>query len=370
VPPPPIRVLVVDDSVVIRRLVTGVLEGDPDIEVVGTAVDGAAALRALDRLKPDLVTLDVEMPVMDGLATLKELRKVAPRLPVIMFSTLTERGASTTLDALSHGASDYVTKPSNVGSMEAGMAAVHDQLVPKIKALVSRPGIPDPHHGEPTGPTTTKPSLGTLGHLPPPGDLPEAGLERVELVAIGVSTGGPNALEATIPLLPADFPVPIVIVQHMPPMFTGLLAERLDAKSHLQVLEGTEGLELVPGRVVIAPGGLHMEVTRPRPGALAVTLNEKPPENSCRPAVDVMFRSVASVLRARSLGLVMTGMGRDGFEGARCLRSAGAAVLAQDEATSVVWGMPGFVARGGLATDVLPLDQIPAALQRRVGPRR
>jgi two-component system chemotaxis response regulator CheB len=368
--PSPIRVLVVDDSVVIRRLVTGVLEGDPCIEVVGTAVDGAAALRALDRLKPDLVTLDVEMPVMDGLATLREMRKVAPRLPVIMFSTLTERGASTTLDALSHGASDYVTKPSNVGSMEAGMAAVRDQLVPKIKALVPRPGMTEPHLGHATRGAGAQASLGPLVHLPPAGDLPEAGLERVDLVAIGVSTGGPNALENTIPRLPATFPVPIVIVQHMPPMFTGLLAERLDARSPLQVLEGTDGLDLVPGRVVIAPGGLHMEVTRPRPGTLAVTLNERPPENSCRPSVDVLFRSVASTLGPRSLGLVMTGMGRDGFDGARHLRQIGAAVLAQDEATSVVWGMPGYVTRGGLADDVLPLDQIPAELQRRVGPRR
>ncbi len=345
-----IRVLVVDDSVVIRRLVATALEDDPDITVVGTAADGRIALTKLAQLAPDCVTLDIEMPVLDGLGTLRELRRTHPRLPVIMFSTLTERGATSTLDALALGANDYVTKPANVGSVPAAIASVRTQLIPKIKALcpAGRGALPA------RLPVATRP-------LPVAGatsaaDSP-APTGRVDVLAIGSSTGGPDALTTLLPQLPSSFPVPVVIVQHMPPVFTRMFAQRLDGKCPLSVKEAEDGDLVQPGRVLIAPGDRHLELRRV--GALLqVRLTDGPPENFCRPAVDVLFRSVAQAYGSKALALVLTGMGTDGARGAEVLRTAGAEVVVQDEATSVVWGMPGAVATAGLAHRVLPLPQI------------
>jgi two-component system chemotaxis response regulator CheB len=350
-----IRVMVVDDAVVVRRIVTDVLAADPDIEVVGTAPNGRLALAKLAQLAPDLVTLDIEMPELDGLQTLVELRKSHPRLPVIMFSTLTERGATATLEALARGASDYVTKPANVGSVTLAMERIRDELIPKIRALTGRVVLPR----KPPAPPAPRPVLSTASPRPA---LPV----RVDVLAIGVSTGGPNALAVVIPALPADFPLPIVIVQHMPPVFTRFLADRLSSTSKLKVREGEEGGVVEPGVVWVAPGNYHMLLRRDGE-QVRVGLNQATPENSCRPAVDPLFRSVADLYGNRSLGLILTGMGQDGLLGAGAIHAAGGQVLAQDEATAVVWGMPGAVVGAGLADRVLPLEQVATELVQRAG---
>jgi len=345
----PIRILVVDDSVVIRKLLTETLSGDVALEVVGTASDGRIALTKLAQLKPDLVTLDIEMPVMNGLETLAAIRKLHPKLPVIMFSTLTEHGAAATLDALSLGASDYATKPSNTGSFSIGIERIRAELIHKIKALC---GI-----ATPKGPALS-------AARPAPKVRPRTN-PRVEIVAIGTSTGGPNALAEVLPRIPADFPVPIVVVQHMPPIFTRLLAERLASKSAFPVEEGSSGITLSPGHAWIAPGNFHMKVIRT--GLYArLNLNQDAPENSCRPAVDVLFRSVAKAYGANVLAVVMTGMGSDGVRGAQDIREAGGNVIIQDEPSSVIWGMPGLVHASGLDDACYPLNQLAGEITRRV----
>ncbi|MGW4945259.1 protein-glutamate methylesterase/protein-glutamine glutaminase [Actinoplanes sp. NPDC004185] len=382
-----IKVLVVDDSVVVRRLIVDSLTGAPGIEVVGTAANGLLAQAKIDQLKPDAVTMDIEMPQMNGIEAVRELRKRHKQLPVIMFSTLSAAGASATLEALSAGATDYVTKPSNVGSIAESIAAVREQLVPKIHALAGRrpppgpparpgpppgrPGLNPPAAGRPGGPVPGRPGLAPLR----PGGPGAAGAARpvrragapgrVDILAIGSSTGGPDALTKVLQALPADLPVPIVVTQHMPPVFTRMFAERLDRSTSLRVVEAGDGMELAPGTVYIAPGDKHLVLQR-RSTATLTQLSGAPPENSCRPAVDVMFRSVAALFGASAFATVLTGMGYDGRGGAKVLREAGAEILAQDEASSVVWGMPGAVVGAGLADEILPLDRIAAALIQRL----
>jgi len=354
-----IRVLVVDDSVVVRRLVTDVLASDPALEVVGTAQNGKIALTKLEQLKPDVVTLDIEMPVMDGLETLREIRKLDRRLPIVMFSTLTERGATATLDALSSGASDYVTKPANVGSVAESMESVRQQLIPKIKALVPdfvEPlTVSAPVAAAPSAPIAVR-SRGRAAATP-------------RALVIGSSTGGPEALSSVLAKLPASLAVPVLVTQHMPPVFTRLYAQRLDKVSALTVVEATDGQPVVAGTVYIAPGDYHMEVVR-RGATLVTKLHQGPPENFCRPAVDVMIRSAVAAFGGELLAVVLTGMGSDGKLGCKAVADAGGQVVVQDEATSVVWGMPGAVAREGIADEVLPLGSIPDAVLRRLGGAR
>jgi two-component system chemotaxis response regulator CheB len=352
-----ISVLVVDDSVVVRRLVTTALEGDPAIRVVGTASNGKLALAKIDQLAPDLVTLDVEMPELDGVATLRALRVDHPRLPVIMFSTVTERGARATLDALAAGASDYVTKPANMGSVAASLAAVREQLVPKIKALCPGEHAPVRLHERMITPRGTAARAAAT---------PRA-VRRPEILAIGASTGGPEALTRVLAALPETLPVPVVVVQHMPAVFTRLFAGRLDRACAVQVVEATDGDLLRPGVVYIAPGDRHLEIAG-RPGERRTRLSDGPPENFCRPAVDVLFRSVAATFGAGALALVLTGMGSDGNRGAEALHEAGATIVVQDRVSAVVWGMPGSIVAAGLADAVLPLDEIAAAVAARVAP--
>jgi two-component system chemotaxis response regulator CheB len=351
-----IRVLIVDDSVVIRRLLTDILSQDPEIEVAGTAPNGRIALAKLPQLNPDLVTLDIEMPEMDGLQTLPELRKVYPKLPVIMFSTLSERGATATFVALARGATDYLAKPANVGSVAAGMQSVKEQLIPKIKALCPFTQPVDSVVAGATNARCSRSNFAGNGAIAP---------RRCEIVVIGSSTGGPQALAAVLGSLPASFPVPIVIVQHMPPVFTRHLANRLNQESPLTIHEAEAGDVLQPGHAFIAPGGHHLELVRQ--GIFVKTvLHEGPPENSCRPAVDVLFRSAANVFGSGSVGVVLTGMGQDGLRGAECVVNVGGSVIAQDEASSVVWGMPRAVAQAGLACRTLPLNVVAQELLRVV----
>ena len=350
----PVRILIVDDSAVVRKVLGSLLASDPEIVVAGTAGNGHQALARIPDVKPDLVTLDIEMPGMDGLETLLEIRKLYPRLPVIMFSTLTERGATATLDALARGASDYVTKPSHGETRELSQEQVREELIRKIKSLCAV-RVPQAQPQPPPGPT---PSLVSA--------RPQA---RIDVVAIGASTGGPNALTALIPQFPADFPVPIVIVQHMPPLFTRLLAERLNTLARLEVGEGKEGEKLQRGQVWIAPGDQHMTVVR-KGTEFVLGLNRDPQENSCRPAVDVLFRSVAQTYGANVLAVVLTGMGADGTRGSSDIRKAGGEVIVQDEASSVVWGMPGSVVAASLTDRIYPLDGIGPEVVRRVSMRR
>jgi two-component system chemotaxis response regulator CheB len=343
-----VRVLIVDDSVTVRRMLSDILAADPDIEVVGTAPNAAIALTKLAELSPDVVTLDVEMPEVSGLDLLVDIRKRSPRLPVIMFSSLTQRAASTTLDALARGATDYVTKPTGAGSREAASEQIRTQLLPKIKGL-ARP----------------TPATKLVAARPAPRPGPSAA-DRIDVVAVGTSTGGPNALSAVFPDIPATLPAAVLIVQHMPPLFTQLLAERLDRKCPLEFREARDGDLVVPGVALIAPGDHHMQVARAGTDTVVV-LDKGPPENSCRPAVDVLFRSIAATYGGRALAVVLTGMGQDGLRGCERIQAEGGQIVVQDEATSVVWGMPGYVANAGLASKVLALEDVAAEIVRRVG---
>ncbi len=345
-----IRVLVVDDSVVIRRLVTHALEEDAALEVAGFASDGAIALERIPQVNPDVITLDIEMPAMDGLETLRRVRKEYPGVRVVMFSTLTERGAAATLQALALGADDYVAKAANAGSLDKSMSSLRAELIPKIKQFFILAGD--------TAPSGRKPEIVS------PKAGPAIRCER-KVVAIGVSTGGPNALGVVIPQFPADFPLPILIVQHMPPLFTRLLADRLQATGKLKVEEATDGSAVAPGTVYIAPGDYHLQVAK-KNGNAVISLDQSPPENSCRPAVDVLFRSVGQVYGPAAVSAVLTGMGQDGLRGVEVLKAKGAFVIAQDEASSVVWGMPGAVVSAGLADCVVPLESIVPTILKQI----
>ena len=350
------RVLVVDDAMLIRRMVTDVIAADASIEVVGDAPNGRIALQKIAQLNPDLVTLDVEMPEMNGIQTLKEIRKAHPRLPVIMFSALTERGAADTLEALHHGASDYVTKPANAAGLATAQQRIREDLVPKIKSLCRLGTAPAAHAakrdaGAPAGPRPF--ALRAVGPA-----------ITADIVAVAVSTGGPAALADILSHLPADFPSPIVLVQHMPQMFTRFLAERLNAQTALSVAEALDGQAVRPGTVYVAPGDYHLTVQK-RNGAIVTALDQQPPLHSHRPSADALLRSVANTYGPRGLAVVLTGMGQDGVSGCEAMTNAGGRVIAQDEATSVVWEMAGLVVGAGLADAVLPLGAIAGELQRR-----
>ncbi len=348
---PKIKVLIADDSVVVRKMLSDTMNQDPAIEVVGTAANGSICLKKIPLVKPDIISLDIEMPEMNGLETLEKIRGEWPDLPVIMFSTLTQSGATATLDALAKGATDYVTKPSTVTGLDQGIELIKNELILKIKALCSESaGLDIPTN-------LPKPKPAVTQSIDPKYTKGLKSLHRVDVVAIGVSTGGPSALASLMPSFPSNFPVPIVIVQHMPPYFTKLLADRLNSQATVTVQECTSGSVLQPGHVYIAPGDYHLVVEHHKDDVVAL-INQKPHENSCRPSVDVLFRSVAKVFGRNALAVVLTGMGHDGADGCQHIQDRGGQVIAQDEATSVIWGMPGFVIKGRLADKILPLDQI------------
>jgi two-component system, chemotaxis family, protein-glutamate methylesterase/glutaminase len=381
-PRPPVRVLIVDDSAVMRSLLRSVVSTDPRIEIAATASDGAAALRLLDSVAPDIVLLDVEMPVMDGLSTLKALKARNRRLPVIMCSALTQRGGKVTIEALASGASDCVCKPSGAPSREAAVRTLALDLVPKILALTASralAGVPSsPIQSQATAAFAPHPVASNAPRTLFPQDLPPAAASPFpasntppSVLLIGVSTGGPAALDLLLPAMPATFPLPILIVQHMPELFTRLLAERLNERCPLAVSEAVHGQPVRPRNIYIARGNYHMEVTGSSvesPGfAPMLRLTQDPPENHCRPAVDVLFRSAVSLYGARILGVILTGMGSDGLIGSRLIRQHGGTIFAQDEATSAVWGMPGAVAQAGVAQRILSIQTIAAEILRLVG---
>lgn len=338
----PIGVLICDDSATIRGILSATLGTDPEVKVVGTAVNGAVCLDVIAATRPDIVLLDVEMPVMDGLTALREIRRRFGKLPVVMFSSLTERGAKATVDALLGGANDYVAKPAGLDPGEVA-ARIRTEVIGRIKSLVPRSAAArgPAGRGSVVAPSVARPVRG----------------ERIQGVVVAVSTGGPTALAEVLPAFVPDARVPVLVVQHMPAFFTAHLAERLAKTSGLPVREAVDGEIARPGEVLLAPGGRHLELTgdavQPR-----VRITEDPPENSCRPSADVLFRSAVRLWGAGTLGVVLTGMGRDGLAGSRAIAAAGGGVIAQDEFSSVVWGMPGEVVRAGLADAVLPLSQV------------
>jgi len=344
-----IRVLVADDSAVMRSAISRVLQSDKCIKVVGLAKDGLNAVQQVAALDPDVVTLDVEMPVMNGIEALARIMRGHPR-PVIMFSSLTAEGAEATLDALALGAFDYVPKPAGYASA----ATVGDELIAKVKAAYAsrRPGAL----------TSLHPSPSIRGQ---PRPAPAKG--EISLVAVGCSTGGPAALQRILPMLPGDFPVPVLIVQHMPPGFTGPFARRLDGLCQLRIQEASPDQPLEPGTVSIAPAGWQITVHR-RGSKLAGSLSKEPVGMFHMPSVDVMMLSVAETCGSHALGVILTGMGSDGEHGMRALHACGAMTIGQDEHSCAVYGMPRACAEQGTLRKVLPLDAIPIELVALAGP--
>ena len=344
----PIRVLVVDDAVVMRQLIKSALTEYEEIEVAGVAANGKIALQKVQQVKPDIIIMDIEMPEMDGIETVKNLRKDYKDIPVIMFSTLTKRGAEATIDSLKAGATDYVTKPTNTRNVMEGIEAIRNQIVPRIHSLVPRANKSMPNRAA------------TGANLVHNSKITTPKTREIEAVCIASSTGGPNALPVFFEALPKNFPLPIFVVQHMPPLFPKFLAERINRVSALPCHEARHHQHPQPGNIYIAPGDYHMSVVKAE-GNLSIELSQGPPENSCRPAADVLFRGIANTFKGKVLGLVFTGMGHDGLQGCEILSDLGAYICVQDEASSVVWGMPGSVAKAGYADKILPLEQMAPA---------
>ncbi len=349
----PIRVLIVDDSAVIRGALGRIVDAESDMTVVTTAPNGRVALDALRHAKIDVVLLDVEMPEMDGLTALPLILAQYPETRVIMASSLTQKGAEVTMTALAMGASDFIAKPA-AKSGSATLASVSLEIASKVRAIgrAARGHRPVASAARTHVPVHTELlAARTVGAAP-------------RILAIASSTGGPNALEAVLSALPTDFSLPILITQHMPAVFTMLLAQRLERDSGRTCVEAKDGDLIKPNCTYIAPGDYHM-IVQTNEGLPYVRLTKSEPENFCRPSADPMLRSIAAIYGASTLTVVLTGMGEDGMRGCQEVKARGGQILVQDEATSVVWGMPGAVANAGLAAAVLPLPQIGAAILAR-----
>lgn len=358
------RVLIADDEVLVRRMISEVLE-EQGIQVAGFAANSSLTLAKIPQVNPDLILLDLEFDGFTGLQTLIDIRKSYPVLPIIMLGSMREKTVNLALEALALGAHDYVTLPGSI-SGDTAKNHLRESLIPKIKIF-----CPSGNNSDETQETHTKKNRHDIFSTKPapvntkPPRKKTIKPQRVDILAIGVSTGGPNALAQLIPELPKDFPIPIVIVQHMPPYFTSLLAKRLDEKSAICVGEASSGDILRPGHALLAPGDFHMVLKR-NGKQVYVETHQAPPENSCRPAADVLFRSVVEIYGANTLGVILTGMGQDGLRGCEMIYEANGQILVQDEKSSVVWGMPGFVSRAGLADQVLPLSQLGVEITRKV----
>ena len=348
---PRIRVLIVDDSATARRLVSQALSAQPDIEVIGFADNGRLALERVAADRPDAVVLDLEMPEMDGLTALRELKLRHAGLPVLVFSAQTQRGAGATVDALLAGADDYVLKPASTSLSGTNWATAQVELAAKLRAVTGRArGVAASPKGSPA-PLSLRPA--------------QAPRVAVKAVAIGTSVGGPEALAVLLPRFSADFAVPLLIVQHMPANFTAALAKRLSEKSRLRVVEASHGQTVEAGVAYLAPGDYHLRVSR-RHGSVKLLLDQGPLENGCRPSVDPLFQSASVVYGASLLALVLTGMGSDGVEGARSVGALGGHVWIQDQHSAMIWGMAGAVARAGLARRTVPLLEMGRAVEAAV----
>ena len=370
-----VRVLIVDDSAVMRKIIASALQKEPSIEIAGFAANGLQAIESIQTCNPDVMTLDIEMPEMDGLTALREIRKVNKYLPIIMFSSLTHKGAQAAVMALTAGASDYVGKPANTSSgIDDAFKVLETELIPKIIGLAKRVKLRKVREGQladansttspsvPLAPLTTTKPLASSKPIATVSSKVNKAISGVlakpaEAVCIGVSTGGPEALMQVFSAFNAPIGVPIFIVQHMPADFTALLAARLSSIGVMTVKEAEEGEIAEPGVAYMAPGGFHMTLSRPGTKTI-LHLNTEAPENSCRPAVDVLFRTASQVYGSGLLAVILTGMGYDGLKGAQTIKETGGQLIAQDEATSVIWGMPGAVVQAGLADTVLPIDKI------------
>ncbi len=357
-----IRVLVVDDTVLYRKIVSDVLAELPDVEVVGTAHNGKAALTKIRILKPDLITLDIEMPEMNGIQVLEHLRRQKADLGVIMLSTLTQEGGAMTMKALELGAFDFIPKPQS-GTMAENRAAIKKALAPMLRAF-SRNRILKGILGR-----SPRPAAKAASKVSRPAIRVKSGSYsgRSSIVAIGISTGGPNALARMLPMLPKNLAVPVVIVQHMPPVFTQSLARSLDAKCAIKVKEAENGEPILPSTAYIAPGGKQMKVVAGADGKQRVIkITDDPPENSCKPSADYLFRSVADHYIGRATGVIMTGMGSDGTAGLKQMKQNGAFIIAQDADTCVVYGMPKEPIEAGIVDVVAPLDKIAGEIIKTV----
>lgn len=350
--PGKIRVLVVDDATVVRGMLSKIINAEPDMEMAGSANDGKAGVEKAIALRPDVIVLDIDMPVMGGMEALGILRQRLPETPVIIFSSLSQAGASITLDALAAGAADYSTKPTKAGSSNAAAEQVRTELLGKIRGLVTKDGPAGPARRTAEAPRPAAPApITTRPRLTQP----------VDALIIGSSTGGPAALEAVLPRLPGNLTVPILLVQHMPPTFTTVLAERLDKLCPFEVHEAADGMKVEAGKCYLAAGGFHMRLKRNENG-VHLALDDGPKIKSCRPSVDALFDSAAQIYGPRLVATILTGMGDDGLNSCSRLAQLNVEIIAQDEETSVVWGMPGAVSKAGLATRILPLADIPKAL--------
>lgn len=340
-----IRILIVDDSPFMRRAINSLLEGEKDITVVGFAKDGQDAIRQVQDLKPDIVTMDIEMPVMNGLKALKIIMEKFP-LPVIMLSSLTEDGAEGTLDALDIGAVDYI--PKNLSNVSLNILKIKDDLLSKIRAITVKKYV-FRQYGD-----ITAVEYAERASLEEDTD----GKNRIDIVAIGSSTGGPRALQDVIPKIPENFPVPIIMVQHMPKAFTGSFAERLSSMSHINVIEASGNEIIKPGTAYLSPGDKHLSIEKAGREGIRITLSNEPADLTNRPSVSFMMESVAKEYPGKALGIILTGMGSDGLSGMKKIKEGGGKTIAQDEATCVVYGMPKVVADAGLADAVLPVYRI------------
>ena len=341
-----VKVLIVDDSAFMRNAISSMLRSDPELNVIGKARNGLEAIAMVKNLKPDIVTMDVEMPRMDGIQALRHIMHDNP-LPVLMVSSLTAEGAKATLEALDIGAVDFI--PKNLSDLSVNILKIQEILIEKIK-IIAHKGVVGRRNGNGRRPKK-------ILEMP---KMPKmtTGERRVGVLAIGTSTGGPKALQTVVAALPPDFPVPVVIAQHMPPNFTGPFAERLDSLSRVQVKEAKDGDHLKPGLVLVAPGSGHMKVKRTGAIDVVVRISELRGEFLYRPSVDALLASVSEAFPGRTLGVVLTGMGDDGLKGAQELKSAGSRVFAQDEDTCVVWGMPRAVIEAGLVDKVLSIEKM------------
>jgi two-component system chemotaxis response regulator CheB len=355
-----LRVFVVDDTIVFRTILIDALRAIDDVEVIGSAASGRVAIAKIAELQPDLITLDIEMPGMNGIEVLDQIRLNQFDTGVLVISSFTASGSSYTIQALEKGAFDFITKPSE-DSPEKNRLLIRNELLPRVKTFIRKREIHSILQGSESVKSILKKPADPIECKGQAGSQSNDTIKRCihpEMVLIGVSTGGPAALARIIPQLPEDFSVPVFIIQHMPPLFTQALAESLGKKSKLKVIEATNNTRPLPGHVYIAPGGKQMKLIKDADSAGTIIITEDPPENNCKPSVDYFFRSVANNFPSKSVAAILTGMGSDGTIGLRLLKRQGCHIIAQDEASCVVFGMPRSAIEAGIVDEILTLEKI------------